>query len=256
MQPFAQALETEGFSVWWDAELPIGQSYSSSIRTQLNEAWAVIAVWTHLSVQSEWVQEEATQGKRRGVLFPVRLDAVDPPIGFTMVETVDLSGWQVGDRGHAEWSRLIEQLRGQLQRTVPASSPGSIAAAQPPRAMRARDGNWVRLAAAGSAVVLAIVAGGVMVQRGCDAAPIEGVPDSAASLTTPGAPELPREVPDPKVAAGTNSTIIDPRPLGLGVVEPGEILTTNDTRFYKVDNPLKLRDLASSAQNIRPLEPN
>ena len=124
VQPFAQALESEGFSIWWDPELPIGHSYSSSIRTQLNEAWAVIPVWTHLSVQSEWVQEEATQGKRRGVLFPIRLDAVDPPIGFTMVETADLSDWQADDRSHPEWSRLIEQLRAQLQRTVAADLTG------------------------------------------------------------------------------------------------------------------------------------
>ena len=93
VEQLARALEGEGFSVWWDPELPIGQSYASSIRSELSEARAVIAVWTSRSVQSEWVQEEATHGKRRGVLFPVRLEAVDPPIGFTMVETADLSDW-------------------------------------------------------------------------------------------------------------------------------------------------------------------
>jgi hypothetical protein len=36
----------------------------------------------------------------------------------------------------------------------------------------------------------------------------------------------------------------DARPLALAVAEPGEILTTEDTRFYKVENPFKLRDLA------------
>lgn len=244
VQPFAQALESEGFSIWWDPELPIGHSYSSSIRTQLNEAWAVIPVWTHLSVQSEWVQEEATQGKRRGVLFPIRLDAVDPPIGFTMVETADLSDWQADDRSHLEWSRLIEQLRAQLQRTVAATSQGGTAAAKPPQPVRRRDGSKLRLVAAGSAIVLAIIAGGVVVQRGCNAVTIESVPASTDSVTAPAGPALPREVPAPEVAAGRNSTIIDARPLGLGLAEPGEILTTTDTRFYKVDNALKLRDLA------------
>ena len=79
-----------------DSELQIGQSYASSIRTALNEAQAVIPVWTALSVKSEWVQEEGTHAERRGVLFPVKLDAIDPPIGFTMVETADLIGWQGG----------------------------------------------------------------------------------------------------------------------------------------------------------------
>jgi hypothetical protein len=107
VEPLARALEGEGFSVWWDPELPIGQSYASSIRSELSEARAVVPVWTARSVQSEWVQEEATHGKRRGVLFPVRLEAVDPPIGFTMVETADLSDWAEGDASHPEWSRLL-----------------------------------------------------------------------------------------------------------------------------------------------------
>jgi len=38
VEPFAQALEHEGFSVWWDPELLIGHSYSSSIRAELGEA--------------------------------------------------------------------------------------------------------------------------------------------------------------------------------------------------------------------------
>ena len=36
VEPLARALESEGFSVWWDPELPIGQSYASSIRSALN----------------------------------------------------------------------------------------------------------------------------------------------------------------------------------------------------------------------------
>ena len=116
VEPLARALESEGFSVWWDPELPIGQSYASSIRTALNEAQAVIPVWTALSVQSEWVQEEATHAKRRGVLFPVQLDAIDPPIGFTMVETADLIGWQEGDADHARMGAAAATTAGQAAR--------------------------------------------------------------------------------------------------------------------------------------------
>ena len=243
MEQFARALESEGFSVWWDAELPIGRSYSSSIRIELNEAMAVIPVWTQLSVQSEWVQEEATQGKRRGVLFPIRLDAVDPPFGFTMVETADLSDWQADDRGHPEWSRLLEQLHAKRQQSVKAPAPNRLEAAEQPRTVRRRDGNG-RLVAAGTVIVLTIIAGGFAAQRGCDGIPIENPPTSGPSETTPAGPVTPREVSAPAVAVGNNSTIVEARQLGLGVAEPGEILTTDDTRFYKIDNALKVRDLA------------
>jgi hypothetical protein len=122
VEPFAHALEGEGFSVWWDADLLIGTSYSASIKTELNQARAVIPVWTMLSVQSDWVQEEATQGKRRGVLLPVRFDNVDPPIGFTMVETADLSSWRAGHRDHQEWLRLLEQVRAKVRSGPTAAS--------------------------------------------------------------------------------------------------------------------------------------
>ena len=50
-------------------------------------------------------------------------------------------------------------------------------------------------------------------------------------------------MPAPVVAAGANSSIAEARPLALGVAEPGEILTTDDTRYYLVGNTLKIRDL-------------
>src|SRR5262245_57810416 len=258
VEPFAHALEREGFSVWWDADLLIGSSYSSSIKSQLNEARAVIPVWTSLSVQSEWVQEEATQGKRRGVLFPIRFDNVDPPIGFTMVETADLSGWREDHRDHPEWSRLLEQLRAKLKSGAGAARSGTVTETRPPIVRRTPDGNRAALLAGGGAIVLAFAVGGFMMQRGCRAAPDENAsaasvatprgsaaavpggsapapPRSAAATATSGSapgssgPIAPREVAAPPVAAGANSTLDDPRALALGVAEPGEILSTEDT---------------------------
>src|SRR5262245_12138130 len=174
VEPFAHALEREGFSVWWDADLLIGSSYSSSIKSQLNEARAVIPVWTNLSVQSEWVQEEATQGKRRGVLFPIRFDNVDPPIGFTMVETADLSGWRADDHHHPEWSRLLEQLRARVTSASPAPTSGRIVETVPPRVPqqglpsgeRKPAGSRLGFAIGGGAIVLAVFVGSFLMQRG------------------------------------------------------------------------------------------
>jgi hypothetical protein len=39
------------------------------------------------------VRDEASQAKRRGVLVPVSLDKVDPPLGFGELQTIDLTRW-------------------------------------------------------------------------------------------------------------------------------------------------------------------
>jgi len=267
VEPFAHALEHEGFSVWWDADLLIGSSYASSIKSQLNEARAVIPVWTNLSVQSEWVQEEATQGKRRGVLFPIRFDNVDPPIGFTMVETADLSSWRADDRHHPEWSRLLEQLRARVTSASPAPTSGRSVETVPPRVPRQvlpsverkPGGNRLGFAIGGGAIVLAVFVGSFLMQRGrsagagdnaAAAATPSSTPAAAAATATSGssskppAAVAPRDAAAPPVAPGKNSTLADARPLALDVAEAGELLTIEDTRFYKVDNALKFRDLA------------
>ncbi|NWG54704.1 MAG: toll/interleukin-1 receptor domain-containing protein [Hydrogenophilaceae bacterium] len=56
----AAGLEAEGFSVWWDPGIPLGESYAASIRRELDAATTVLAVWSTVSVHSTWVQEEAT----------------------------------------------------------------------------------------------------------------------------------------------------------------------------------------------------
>ncbi|HEV8391170.1 MAG TPA: TIR domain-containing protein [Dongiaceae bacterium] len=112
VEALAKALEADGLTVWWDTDLPLGKSYASSISTELTAAKVVMPVWTARSVQSEWVQEEATAGKKRGALIPVRLEAVEPPIGFGMVQTADLSDWTPGDASHPEWIKLTQSVRG------------------------------------------------------------------------------------------------------------------------------------------------
>jgi hypothetical protein len=207
VEPLAHALESEGFSVWWDPELPIGQNYTSSIRAALNEARAVIPVWTALSAQSEWVQEEATHGKRRGVLFPVRLDEVDPPIGFSMVETVDLIGWPEGDSGREEWSRLLEQLRAKLRGVAPPVSTGGQVAVKERRGLWQLVGNRMGTVAVGAAVLLAVVALFFLIGREPDDdTPGDSTSAADASASTPAVADGPPGRIRPSASTGCAST--------------------------------------------------
>ena len=91
-----QALERAGFSVWWDRGLPGGESWRLQIESALNAAQCVIVVWTRESVApaGEFVRDEARLAKSRGVLVPILMDKVDPPLGFGEGPAIDLTHWK------------------------------------------------------------------------------------------------------------------------------------------------------------------
>ena len=131
IEGLAKSLEAENLSVWWDIDLPLGKSYADSISKELTSAKVVMPVWTKLSIKSEWVQEEATVGKSQGNLIPVRLEAVAPPIGFTMIQTADLSSWKPGAKSHPEWNKLIRSLKAAVSGgPIPDRIPNQVSSKQ------------------------------------------------------------------------------------------------------------------------------
>ena len=105
-----EGLRKEGFSVWWDHGIAPGSSWDQTIQTELEASKLVIAVWSELSVSAPWVKEEAGYGKARGKLLPVRIDDVEPPLGFGLIQMADLSHWD-GDIEDATWDHFIEAAR-------------------------------------------------------------------------------------------------------------------------------------------------
>ena len=105
----ADALQLRGWSVWWDRKIPLGLSFDKVIEDAIGAAGCVIVLWSRASVSSEWVRSEASEGKRRGILVPVFLDAVDAPLAFRLLSGADLSRWQAGTP-HAELDKLTERI--------------------------------------------------------------------------------------------------------------------------------------------------
>ena len=73
-QRLAAALERCGFTVWWDALIEGGTRYAKSIDEALAAADAVVVLWSRQSVESDWVKDEAAQGRDRHRLVPLSLD--------------------------------------------------------------------------------------------------------------------------------------------------------------------------------------
>jgi hypothetical protein len=95
-----RALERGGLSAWWDRGLAGGDDWRQQIQCALDAAKCVIVVWTRESVgpAGDFVRDEATHAKRRGVLVPVLLDKVAVPLGFGEVQVIDLTHWKGNPR--------------------------------------------------------------------------------------------------------------------------------------------------------------
>lgn len=114
--PLHAALTTEGLRVFWDREIPGGEPWRDMLNTKLEEARCVVVVWSTASTsdQAGFVHDEASRALARGVLLPVRIDAVDPPLGFGEVQTLDLTRWQ-DDRTDPRFQDVVAAIRAQLE---------------------------------------------------------------------------------------------------------------------------------------------
>src|SRR6184192_2972213 len=97
-QRLTAALQKSDYVVWWDALIEGGTRYARSIDEALRSADVVIVLWSAQSIESDWVRDEAAQGRDRHRLVPLSLDGTLPPLGFRQIQMIDLSGW----RGRAD----------------------------------------------------------------------------------------------------------------------------------------------------------
>jgi len=124
----ATALEHRGYTIWWDALIEGGAAYSRSIAEALETADAVLVLWSARSIESDWVRDEAGQGRERHRLVPLSIDGSKPPLGFRQYQVIDISRWH-GRRNAPEIAsidRAIEAVLGdghstRAQPSVPMS---------------------------------------------------------------------------------------------------------------------------------------
>lgn len=89
----AEALGAAGWSVWWDRRIPAGETWRGVLAHALEDMRCMVVLWSAKSIESEWVYEEASEGRRQGKLVPVMIEAVRPPAGFREIQAADLTGW-------------------------------------------------------------------------------------------------------------------------------------------------------------------
>ena len=84
----ADHLQKEGWSVWWDHEIPSGKDYDVVIEKELENCKCAIVLWTPVSIQSRNVKDEANVALHKNKLLPVIVGNIQPPLGFRMIQGV------------------------------------------------------------------------------------------------------------------------------------------------------------------------
>lgn len=130
-EQIARGLEGAGLDVFWDNEIPPGQTWADYIETKLTQCKALIVLWSEHSTKSQWVREEARMGRDKGVLIPVMIDSSQPPFGFGEVQAANLSGWN-GEADHPNWRRFVDAVAN-FAKAAPRPAPQPAMSA-PPRA--------------------------------------------------------------------------------------------------------------------------
>jgi len=106
----AEALEGQGWSVWWDPKLRAGEHFDDVIEKALHETKCVIVLWSKRSVESRYVRDEATYALNRRKLIPAAIEDVAPPFRFEGLQTAQLRGWD-GSVTFPGFLKLVDDIK-------------------------------------------------------------------------------------------------------------------------------------------------
>lgn len=110
----ADLLAKRGFKVWWDWNLVGGEQFRDAIRRALDGSERAIVLWSHHSVASPFVIDEASAARAQTKLVPLLIDEASPPFGFGDLHTIDTRDFE------ADLDAIVAALEG---RVLPAGTP-------------------------------------------------------------------------------------------------------------------------------------
>jgi len=117
----AAIIETNGFSVWYDARLPAHRAYADVIQEQLDAAKAVLIIWSREAVRSHWVRSEADRGRLNGTLIQLRIEDCALPMPFDQIQCPLVRDWS-GERSTQQLAPILQSLSDLLDGSAPLAT--------------------------------------------------------------------------------------------------------------------------------------
>ena len=104
----ARELAKHGWSIWFDQELRAHESLADVIAKELEEARAVLVLWSPAAVESHWVRSEANRARELHKLVQAQLGPVRLPMPFDQIHCADLGKWR--SARSAGWTQVLRSL--------------------------------------------------------------------------------------------------------------------------------------------------
>src|SRR5262245_52473368 len=127
----ANALESKGWTVWWDPKLRAGENFDKVIEAALKESKCVIVMWSERAVESDYVLAEATWALNHKKLVPVSVEVVEVPFRFQGIHTPCLIEWDALEES-SDFRKLVDDIS-----SILGPSPAVVAAAEEQRRLEA-----------------------------------------------------------------------------------------------------------------------
>lgn len=105
----ARMIASEGYQVWWDADLPPHMSYGDVITAKIGAAKAAVVVWSETAAASEWVRAEADVARNQKKLIQTAIDEIIPPLPFNQIQCAMIGDWN-GEADHHGWNKVKQSL--------------------------------------------------------------------------------------------------------------------------------------------------
>jgi len=102
----ANALMSQGWSVWWDRTITAGRAFDDAIEEAIDQSKCMIVLWSGNSVSSRWVKTEANEGVDRHFLVPIVIEDVKIPLAFRRLQSIELVDWD-GNLESPQFKKII-----------------------------------------------------------------------------------------------------------------------------------------------------
>ena len=110
-ESISKKLQSLGLEVWFDTKVPSGTLFDREIENALQQAKAVLVLWSPGAARSDWVRNEASAGKERDALVALMLAPCELPFAFRGTQYEPLYEARFSD-DHPSWLKTIERIKG------------------------------------------------------------------------------------------------------------------------------------------------